>query len=48
MCGGIGWSGIRGCGRADAETGADWRARRERLSSRATTRWDELAVAYAR
>ena len=48
MHAGIGWAGMRGHGRADAETGADWRARRERLSSRATTRWDELAVAYAR
>lgn len=48
MHAGVGWGGMRGQGRADAETGGGWRTRRERLSPRATTRWDELAVAHAR
>lgn len=48
MHAGIGWGDIRGQGRADAETGGTWRTRRGRLSPRATTRWDEIAVAHAR
>ena len=48
MHAGIGWGDIRGQGRADAEPGGTWRTRRGRLSPRATTRWDEFAVAHAR
>lgn len=44
---GIGYAGIRGRGRDDADTGADWRMRRTMLSPRATTRWDEIAIAKA-
>lgn len=44
---GIGAAGIRGRGREDADTGADWRMRRTMLSRRATTRWDEIATAKA-
>lgn len=42
MHAGIGYAGIRGTGRDNAETGAPWRTRRERLSPRCTTRWDEI------
>lgn len=44
---GVGYAGIRGRGRDDADTGADWRMRRTMLSRRATTRWDEIAVVKA-
>lgn len=47
MRAGIGYAGIRGRGRDDADTGADWRMRRTMLSPRATTRWDEIAIARA-
>ena len=47
MHAGIGWAGTRGKRRDDTETGGAWRSRRERLSLRATTRWDELATAHA-
>ena len=39
--------GIRGQGREDADTGAEWRMRRNMLSRRATTRWDEIATVHA-
>ncbi|KFF30842.1 DNA-directed DNA polymerase, ImpB/MucB/SamB family protein [Bifidobacterium bombi DSM 19703] len=45
---GIGYGGIRGSGRQGDDTGAQWSMRRDMLSPRCTTRWDELAVAYAR
>lgn len=44
---GIGYGGIRGTGRRDHETGAEWSMRREMLSPRCTTRWDEMAVVKA-
>lgn len=44
---GIGYGGIRGEGRGDEDTGAAWTMRREMLSPRCTTRWDEMAVAHA-
>lgn len=44
---GIGWSGIRGKGRRSNEAGADWQMRREELSTRCTTRWDELPIVRA-
>lgn len=47
MHAGIGYAGIRGQGRDDADTGADWRIRRTMLSPRATTRWDEIATVKA-
>ena len=45
---GVGYGGIRGKGRGDEDTGADWAMNRGMLSPRATTRWDEMAVAQAR
>ncbi|MDN6805514.1 DUF4113 domain-containing protein [Bifidobacterium mongoliense] len=45
---GIGWAGIKGKGRSKQETGAKWNMKRQRLSSRSTTRWDELCVVKAR
>lgn len=45
---GIGCAGIRGNGRHDDNTGAKWMMRRDMLSSRCTTRWDEMAVVHAR
>jgi DNA polymerase V len=45
---GIGWAGMKGKGRARQETGAIWNMKRQHLSNRGTTRWDELAVAKAR
>ena len=45
---GIGFGGIRGTGRADSDTGARWTMRRDMLSKRCTTRWDEMAVVHAR
>lgn len=47
MHAGVGYAGIRGQGREDADTGASWRMRRGMLSRRATTRWDEIAIAKA-
>lgn len=44
---GIGYGGIRGSGRNDDDTGATWTMRRNMLSPRCTTRWDEMAVAHA-
>ena len=44
---GIGYGGIRGQGRGDADTGASWTMRRAMLSPRCTTRWDELAIVHA-
>lgn len=44
---GIGYGGIRGKGRKNHETGAEWSMRREMLSRRCTTRWDEMAVVHA-
>lgn len=48
MRAGIGYAGIRGHARHDDDTGADWSMRRDMLSSRCTTRWDEMAVVHAR
>lgn len=45
---GVGYGGIRGHGRHDDDTSADWSMNRKILSPRPTTRWDEMAVAYAR
>lgn len=45
---GIGYGGMRGGGHQDADTGAQWTMRRDMLSGRCTTRWDELAVVHAR
>ena len=45
---GIGWAGMKGRGRAHQETGATWNMKRQKLSSRSTTRWDEIATATAR
>ena len=47
MHAGVGYAGIRGAGRHTLDTGADWRTRRERLSNRGTTRWDELITVKA-
>lgn len=44
---GIGWSGVRGRGRQSNETGADWLMRRQMLSTRCTTRWEEMPVVRA-
>ena len=44
---GIGFAGIRGDGRNNDGTGAAWAMRREMLSSRCTTRWDEMPVVRA-
>lgn len=44
---GIGYGGIRGKGRKNHETGASWSMRRQMLSARSTTRWDEMAVVRA-
>lgn len=44
---GIGYGGIRGHDRGNEDTGAQWTMRREMLSSRSTTRWDEMAVVHA-
>ncbi|MEK0306538.1 Y-family DNA polymerase [Bifidobacterium favimelis] len=45
---GIGYGGIRGKGRMNDDAGAEWSMTRRLLSPRCTTRWDEMAVAYAR
>ena len=44
---GIGYAGMRGNGRNDDDTGASWTMRRDMLSKRSTTRWDEMAVVHA-
>ncbi|MDF7641445.1 Y-family DNA polymerase [Bifidobacterium sp. ESL0784] len=44
---GIGYGGMRGKGRGDEDTSASWTMRRQMLSPRCTTRWDEMAVAHA-
>ncbi|MFR0568301.1 Y-family DNA polymerase [Bifidobacterium apri] len=44
---GIGYAGIRGDGRNNGDTGASWTMRREMLSARCTTRWDEMPVVRA-
>lgn len=44
---GIGWAGMKGKGRARQETGAVWNMKRQHLSNRGTTRWDELYVVKA-
>ena len=46
-CLGIGYGGIRGKGRKNHETGAAWSMRRDMLSPRCTTRWDEMATVTA-
>ncbi|KFI46846.1 Y-family DNA polymerase [Bifidobacterium bohemicum] len=45
---GVGYAGIRGKGQANEDTGAAWTMRRDMLSPRSTTRWDEIAVAQAK
>lgn len=45
---GVGYGGIRGQGRHNDDSGATWSMNRRILSPRPTTRWDEMAVAYAR
>ena len=45
---GVGYGGIRGRSRHDDDAGATWSMNRRILSPRSTTRWDEMAVAYAR
>jgi DNA polymerase V len=45
---GIGYGGIRGKGQSSEDTGATWSMRREMLSPRSTTRWDEMAIAKAK
>lgn len=44
---GIGYSGIRGTGRWNDDTGASWTMKRTMMSRRCTTRWDEMAVVRA-
>ena len=44
---GIGYGGVRGTGRAKEEVGASWNMKRTMLSSRSTTRWDEMMVVKA-
>jgi DNA polymerase V len=44
---GIGFGGLRGNGRRANDTGASWAMRREMLSKRATTRWDEMLTVKA-
>lgn len=44
---GVGYAGIRGSGRHSDDTGAPWSMRRDMLSARCTTRWDEMAVVHA-
>ncbi|AKV55147.1 DNA polymerase V subunit UmuC [Bifidobacterium actinocoloniiforme DSM 22766] len=45
---GIGFGGVRGKGRQDEDTGAEWAMNRRMLSPRCTTRWDEMATVHAR
>ncbi|MDN6683696.1 MAG: DUF4113 domain-containing protein, partial [Bifidobacterium crudilactis] len=44
---GIGYAGIKGKGRARQETGGTWNMKRQQLSNRGTTRWDELGMVKA-
>ncbi len=44
---GIGYGGIRGKGRTNADTGASWTMKRARLSPRATTCWSEMLTVKA-
>lgn len=44
---GIGYGGIRGSARNNEDTGASWTMRRNMLSPRCTTRWDEMAIVKA-
>ena len=44
---GIGYGGVRGGGKNNEDTGAKWTMRRDMLSPRSTTRWDEMAVVHA-
>ena len=44
---GIGHGGFRGTGRNDADTGAKWAMKRQMLSIRGTTRWDEMPIVQA-
>lgn len=44
---GIGYGGVRGTGRAKEEVGASWNMKRAMLSSRSTTRWEEIMVVKA-
>lgn len=44
---GIGYGGMRGFARRDDDTGAAWTMRRDMLSRRCTTRWDEMATVLA-
>ncbi|MDN6458999.1 MAG: DUF4113 domain-containing protein [Bifidobacterium crudilactis] len=39
---------MKGKGRARQETGGAWNMKRQQLSNRGTTRWDELTAAQAR
>ncbi|MFT8788134.1 MAG: DUF4113 domain-containing protein [Bifidobacterium psychraerophilum] len=45
---GIGYAGIRGKGHARQETSGTWNMKRQKLSNRGTTRWDQLVVTCAR
>lgn len=45
---GIGFAGIKGKGRARQETGGAWNMKRQQLSNRGTTRWDELTDVKAK
>ncbi|WP_425320856.1 DUF4113 domain-containing protein [Bifidobacterium mongoliense] len=38
---------MKSTGQARHETGATWTMKRQKLSSRSATRWDELATAKA-
>ncbi|MDO5685484.1 MAG: DUF4113 domain-containing protein, partial [Bifidobacterium sp.] len=40
-------AGIRGEGRASEEVGARWAMKRNMLSQRCTTRWEEMPVVHA-
>lgn len=42
-----GLAGMKGTSRARQETEATWNMKREKLSSRGTTRWDELGIVKA-
>ncbi|BDR54466.1 DNA polymerase V subunit UmuC [Bombiscardovia apis] len=44
---GIGYGGIRGAGRQDADTGGHWAMNRKMLSARPTTRWEEMVTVRA-
>lgn len=44
---GIGYGGVRGKDRQDADTGREWTMHRNMLSARSTTRWEEMAIVHA-